>query len=72
MLLIHMKNVVELENTKNMRDTLATVIEYLKVTLGKDTIKFLGKKVIFTAIVDYLFILKIKNAFQESLNDYCF
>jgi len=60
MLLIHMKNVVELENTKNMRDTLATVIEYLKVTLGKDTIKFLGKKVIFTAIVDYLFVLKLK------------
>jgi hypothetical protein len=28
--------------------------------LGKDTIKFLGKKVIFTAIVDYLFILKLK------------
>jgi hypothetical protein len=60
MLLSHLKNVVELENTKNMRDTLATVIEYLKVTLRKDTIKFLGKKVIFTAIVDYLFILKLK------------
>jgi hypothetical protein len=47
MLLIHLKNVVELENTKNMRDTLATVIEYLKVTLGKDTIKFLGRNVNF-------------------------
>jgi hypothetical protein len=55
-----MNNVAELGNTKNMRDTLATVIEYLKVTLGKDTIKFLGKKVIFTTIVDYLFILKLK------------
>ena len=51
MLLIHMKNVVELENTKNMRETLSTVIEYLKVTLGKNTIKFLGMNLIFTVFI---------------------
>jgi hypothetical protein len=37
-------NIDELENTKNMRKTLPAVIEYLKVTLKKNTIKFLGIK----------------------------
>ncbi len=35
-------NVDELGNTKNVRETLLTVIEYLKTTLRKNTIKFLG------------------------------
>ncbi len=37
-------NVDELGNTKNVRETLLTVIEYLKTTLRKNTIKFLGSK----------------------------
>jgi hypothetical protein len=44
----HLNDSVELGNTKNMRETLSTVIEYLKVTLGKNTIKFLGMNLIFT------------------------
>jgi hypothetical protein len=58
-LLKNLKNAVELGNTKNMRETLSTVIEYLKVTLGKNTIKFLGMNLIFT-----VFILNV-NTFHE-------
>jgi|688.fasta_scaffold1082548_1 hypothetical protein len=50
-LLKNLKNAVELGNTKNMRETLSTVIEYLKVTLGKNTIKFLGMNLIFTVFI---------------------